>query len=227
MRRCTGAGSPGRRGPCVVKIPLPGQGRPPRDPLHHLVPAGTRLFRIFNPNLYAATALGFRSHGPHSRFDHHRGLGPPRYDPASDPDRAVYYAAPSLSGCVVEVFGDLGSIVFGDYQVAKPEIARDLDLLDLRREGAMRVGSVASLAKTADRSVSQAWARYFYENPQTFGAIDGILYFNAHNDEEALVLFERAASALMCPAANVLRLDDRDLRTIIEDIAWRNNLMIL
>ncbi|HEX5414760.1 MAG TPA: RES family NAD+ phosphorylase [Chloroflexota bacterium] len=211
----------------MVKIPLPGQGRAPRHPLHHYIPAGTRLFRIFNPNDYAATPLGFRWHGPHSRFDHHRGHGPPAYAPADDPERAVYYAAFSLSGCVVEVCGDLGSIVFGDYHVAKPEVTRDLDLLDLRREGAMRAGSVAALAKTADRSVSQAWARHFYEYPGIFGAIDGILYFNAHNDEEALVLFERAAGALACPATPVLRLDDPDLRTVIEEIAWRNNLVIL
>lgn len=211
----------------MVKIPLPGKGRPPRQPLHHFVPAGTRLFRIFNPDEYGATALGFRWHGPHSRFDHHRGQGPPKYDPANDPDRAVYYAAFSLSGCVVEVFGDLGSVVFGDYHVAKPEATRDLDLLDLRREGAMRAGSVAALAKIANRTVSQVWARHFYEHSDIFGTIDGILYSNAHNDEEALVLFERAAGALTCPAAYVLRLDDRDLRTVMEDIAWRNNLVIL
>jgi hypothetical protein len=52
-----------------------------------------------------------------------------------------------------------------------------------------------------------------------FGEVDGILYFNAPNDEEAILLFERAADAVYCSDDRVLRLDDADLRTIIEDIA--------
>jgi len=211
----------------MVKIPVPGQGNPPHDLIHHRLPSGTRLFRIFNPNDHGASATGFRYHGPHSRFDHHRGHGPPEHLSASDPERGVYYAAFSLAGCIVEVFGDLGSIVFGDYHVAKPEAIRDLTLLDLRREGAMRAGSVAALAKIADRSLSQAWSRHFYDHPEIFGTIDGIVYFNAHNDDEAIVLFERAAGALVCPPERVLRLDDSNLRTVEEDIAWRNNLVIL
>lgn len=191
------------------------------------VPAQMRLFRIFDPTRYGATPASFRFNGPRGRFDHQRGSGPPSYAPTDDPERGVYYAASSLSSCLVEVFGDTGIIVFTELHVAKPKVIRDLDLLDLRAPGAMRVGSVAALAKTADRSLSQAWSRHFYEHPEVFGEVDGLLYFNAHNDEEAIVLFERAAGAIDCPDDQVLRLDDPDLRTIVEDIGRENNLVIL
>jgi hypothetical protein len=91
----------------------------------------------------------------------------------------------------------------------------------------MRAGSVAALAKVADRSLSQAWARHFYEHPEVYGQIDGIAYYNAHNDEDALVLFERAEGALTCPPDRVLRLDDPLLRPVLEDVALRNKLTFL
>ena len=213
--------------PLMVLIQPPQHGRPPRGPIHLHLPIGALLFRIFDPTVHGATALSFRTHGPHSRFDHHRGQGPLFDDPRDDPERVVYYAAFTLSGCIVEVFGDRGSIVFGERHVAKPQVTRDLDLLDLRGTGAMRVGSVAALAKTADRRLTQAWARHFYEHAAVFGTIDGIVYANAHNDEAAIVLFERAAQALFCPSQNVLRLDDPDLRTIVEEIAQNNNLPVI
>ncbi len=91
----------------------------------------------------------------------------------------------------------------------------------------MRVGSVAALAKVADRTLSQAWARYFYERSEFFGKIDGIAYYNAHNDEDALVLFERADGALNCPPDRVIRLDDPMLSTALEQVALQNNLTFL
>jgi len=53
----------------------------------------------------------------------------------------------------------------------------------------MKAGSVAALAKVADRSLSQAWSRYFYEQQKIYSEVDGIIYYNAHNDEEAIVLY--------------------------------------
>jgi hypothetical protein len=211
----------------VVKIALPESGRPPRDPLFHVVARGTQLFRIFDPTAFGASALGFRHYGPLHRFDHHVGIGPPTYAPSDDPIRGVYYAAFTLSGCLVEVFGDDGSITVAERRVAKPDVIRDLRLLDLRGVGAMRAGSVAALAKVADRSLSQAWSRYFYESIALFGLIDGIIYANAHNDEDAVVLVERAADALVCRTEMILRLDDPALRPFLEETAIVNNLVFL
>src|SRR5690606_23706211 len=48
--------------------------------------------------------------------------------------------------------------------------------------------------------LSQPWSRYFYETPDTYGLIDGLCYLNAHNDEPAILLYERARDALHCTA---------------------------
>lgn len=209
----------------MVLIPPP----PPTAPVEPSVaelPTGTPLVRIFDPTKHHATATGFRFHGPHARFDHHQGTGPER-NPDNSPVRGIYYAALTLSSCLVEIFGDTRVIEVDDRHIARPTLRRSLRLLDLRGPGAMRAGSVAALAKTADRSLSQAWARHFYESPDVYGRVDGLVYFNAHNDEEALALFERATNALICTPDAVAPLDAPGLRPLVLDLARQNNLILL
>jgi hypothetical protein len=91
----------------------------------------------------------------------------------------------------------------------------------------MRAGSVAALAKIADRSLSQAWSRYFYEQTRVYGQIDGIRYFNAHNDEDAIALYESAQTALICPSDQYIRLDHLSLRPAIQRAAIGNHLDFL
>lgn len=159
------------------------------------------LLRIYRPDPYGSSACGFRYEGPFSRFDHHADGHP----------RGIHYCAPSLSSCVVEVFGDTGVIDPIGCQLALLRTNRPIALLDLRGRGAMRAGSVAALNATADRSLSQQWSRFFYDTVVAEEQpIDGLLYSNAHNGEAALALFERAESAIHCAAelplvANELR----------------------
>jgi hypothetical protein len=199
-------------------------------PLFLDLPAGERLVRIFDPTRRLATPLTFRANGPRMRFDHHRGRGPDR-DPVDDPDRAVFYAAWSpnpaeaLSSCLVEVFGDTGIVAFADLAVAMPAVTRPLHLLDLRDNGAMCAGTLAAIAKCEHR-LSQHWSRYFYENVAHYGAIDGLAYRNAHNDEPAVALYERARPALACSADDVVRLDHPGLRPLLIDVMRRNNLIV-
>jgi hypothetical protein len=213
----------------VVAIPPPPPNRA-IAPLFQSISAGENLVRIFDPARRNATALTFRANGPRKRFDHHRGRGPLR-EPDDDPERAVYYAAwapdpaVALSSCMVEVFGDTGIVAFGDLAVAMPTATRPLHLLDLRDNGAMCAGTVAAIAKCEHR-LAQPWSRYFYENVTEFGALDGMIYRNAHNDEPAIVLYERARPALVCPADAVTRLDDPALRPLLLDIMRRNNLVL-
>lgn len=193
------------------------------------VPAGGRLVRIFDPSRWSVTPLAFRGYGPLRRFDHHRGTGF-EHEPGGDPDRSVYYAAWSsdlsqaLSSCLVEVFGDAGVVEVGDRRVAIPTVTRPLRLLDLRSRGAMRAGTVAAVAKCEHR-LSQAWSRYFYETTVDFDAIDGLLYLNAHNDEPAVMLYERGAGALRCADEDVVRLDDPRLRPLLTELVRANNLL--
>jgi hypothetical protein len=206
----------------VVVDPPPPQRRP--NPLFHVLPAGTRLVRLFDPYRYGTTATSFRSYGPLLRFDHHRGREGRK--PEDDAERGIYYAAMTLSGCLVEIFGDTGVVDLNRYHVASPILRRDLRLLDLRSNGAMRAGTKAAIAKVPDRSLSQAWSRHFYETREAYGDADGLIYPNAHNDEEAVALYERAADALECPPERVMRLDDEALRPAVLEAADDNGLVV-
>ncbi len=207
----------------VLIAPPPPQRAP--DPLYSTLTSGSLLIRIFDSTRHGTQALTFRHYGPINRFDHHRI--PDEGTCADDPDRGIYYAGFTLSCCLVEYFGDSGVIEIRDEQVCRVQLARDLRLLDLRGSGGLRAGSVAALAKVADRSFSQAWSRYFYEQKSIYGDIDGIHYFNAHNDEEAIALYERTQPTLLCPDYQILRLDHPSLRPAIQQAAKDNNLDFL
>lgn len=194
-------------------------------PLFHTVSAGSYLYRLYNP-----AYPGFRFYGPlNMRFDHHGGTGATR-PPALDATRGVYYAAFTLSSCIVELFGDATrQIVRHGRFIARPRLLRDLRLLDLRGSGAMRAGTVAAIAKVPDRAVTQAWSRFFYERTDLYTTVDGLMFYNAHNDEAAVALYERAADALFCPdndPAYVRPLDDPALLPAILTIAEDNNLTV-
>lgn len=92
----------------MVVIDRPPPKQPP-VPIHHVVPAGTRIVRVFDPSNHGATALTFRHYGPLRRFDHQRSLGGKPYN---DPERGIYYGAFDLPACLVEVFGDTRIIVY-------------------------------------------------------------------------------------------------------------------
>jgi len=43
------------------------------------------------------------------------------------------------------------------------------------------------------------WSRWWWEHPDDFGLIDGLVYPSAHNSEAEVVLYERARAALSLP----------------------------
>lgn len=184
-----------------------------------MVTRGHQVVRIFDPE--RLEPAGFSAYGPRHRFDHHRGTD---NAPGNDPERRICYAADDLKGCIVEVFGDIGLISVRTLRVAKVRLRRRLRLLDLRGDGALRCGSVAALASVPDRPLSQEWARWFYEHPKDFGRVDGISYPNAHNQDVAYALFERAENALEVTAD--LPLADPLLRSQIRLIAEQCNFIV-
>jgi hypothetical protein len=182
------------------------------NPTWFTAEAGTRFVRMYDPRRFNATPVGFRNHGPHKRFDHHEeGV------PAHDPDHAILYAGKTFSGCLVEIFGDTKTVQCGSWELVVFEIERDLNLLDLRGDGAMRAGSVAALCKDSDHSISQSWSRYFYGNPFLYNEIDGLIFGNAHNDELALALYERCQNTLR--QASITPLANKSLRYILRKTA--------
>jgi hypothetical protein len=159
----------------------------------------------------------YNHNGPRGRFDHHDAISPPVNDPA----HGIYYAADNLKGCIIEVFGDTGVIEPAGYGVAVVEPTRDLTLLDLTGDRAWHAGTIAAITKDADRTASQAWARFFYT---TYRSLDGISYGNAHDDAAAYALFERAGHL------NIVEhklLADPDLDAELKDLAITLNMLLV
>jgi RES domain len=185
--------------------------------------SGSFILRIFDPTQYGTKATTFPYYGSINRFDYQRLS--PSGTRAEGPERGISYAGLTLSCCLVECFGDTGVIEIKGQQIGRIQLTRDLILLDIRANGAMRAG--AALAKVADRHLSQDWSRYFYEQTDLHGQIDGISFFNAHNDEEAIALYERAQSALICPDDQILPLAHPSLRPAIQQAAIDSHLDFL
>jgi len=144
-----------------VVVVLPPPTRLPPDP--RVVPwlAGKALYRIYTP-----AYPDFRYYGPLAqRFDHHAPADPP--DTGS---RGIYYGAPTLACCVAEVFGDRGFVQIGGEWLAAISLERTVHLLDLRRNGATRAGTVHAISGIRDRVLTQTWSRYFYDHPELLGA---------------------------------------------------------
>jgi RES domain-containing protein len=192
--------------------------------------AGRELYRIYDPkSKYKTGPRTFRSNGPRLRFDHQRGKpGPKRTTvPVDDPDRRIYYAALSLEGAVVEVFGDSPRIISrGTYRSVRSRLTRALTVLDLRGRGGMVAGPTAGISGTETRRLSQAWARYFYERTNIYGNIDGLLYSNSHNQLDALALFERAEPVIMTASQKITRLISSMVELELYRIAERNDLRV-
>lgn len=148
--------------------------------------------RIYWPKKWKASATGYRYNGPRARFDHHQRPGP---FPAAgtDPDRGIFYAAPTFECCLLECFGDRYVIDTTGARLAVLETTSSLALLDLRGRGAIAAGTLAAINQDGDRRITQDWARWWYENAE-LDDVHGLLFAGAHDAEDALAIFERAGS---------------------------------
>ncbi|MDJ0897439.1 MAG: RES domain-containing protein [Xenococcus sp. MO_188.B8] len=192
------------------------------SPVFEILTLGSKLRRIFDPTKYDTQATSFRHYGPIGRFDHQRGsLDKPNYDA----ERGINYWGFELSCCLVEVFGDTRVIETENKEVALVELTKSIKLLDLRGSGAMKAGTVSAITQTAQRNLSQAWSSYFYEYPELYGEIDGLLFNNAHNNEAAIALYERARPQLDAAKIDSLPLEATALYPAISDCAIKNNLI--
>jgi hypothetical protein len=162
----------------VLILPPPPTVTP--RPQYETVEPQTALVRIFNPaSRYKTQAKQYRFFGPLLRFDHQQPLIKQevgKFKGKEDPLRGITYWGFTLSCCLVELFGDTKIVEFKDYEVAIATLEQPLLLLDIRDQGAMAAGSVAALGSVADRLVSQAWSRYFYEQIDIYQKVLEILF---------------------------------------------------
>ena len=194
----------------------------PLDPKYETLETGTILRRIYNPNRHNTKAVSFRFNGPRSRFDHHRCS---HKDPQNDQDRGISYWGFTLSCCLVEIFGDTRVIEVEEYLVALLTLNQSIKLLDLRGAAAMKAGTVCSVSQTADRNLSQLWGKYFYEEIELYGTIDGLIFNNAHNSEDSIALYERAKLQLDSATVKTLALNSLALSPAITDCALKNSMI--
>ncbi|MDW5592866.1 RES family NAD+ phosphorylase [Conexibacter stalactiti] len=153
---------------------------------------GDPLLRIDAPAAHDAPAAGFRRYGPLLRFDHHRAAAAA---PEHDDERGVLYCARTLVCCVAEVFGDRGVVQRDGHRFARLAPTRELRLLDLRETAATAAGTIPAIGSVGERELTQAWARWWYEQPE-LGRLDGVIYSSAQCGHDAVALWERADGAV-------------------------------
>lgn len=199
----------------------------PPPPLRNINPQtvtlapNTKVRRIYDPTKYNATATGFRSYGPVSRFDHHSSE-----DPREDLKRRIIYAGFTLSCCIAEYFGDGEIINVENVKLAIIYLDKELNLLDLRGKAAMAAGTVTAISGITQRQIAQSWGKYFYEHIELYGKVDGLLFSGAHNGENAIALYERAESIIHSSKVKTIDMASDTLRSTIIHIAEEQGLDI-
>lgn len=166
----------------------------------HILPAGTRIGRIFyRGGEHPATWNGFRYWGPHtSRFDHH--LRDADGEPHVQSRGVMYGAAETgahnpLTTCVAEIFQTARTVdVTGnDPWFTVFATQRDLHLLDLTGLWVTRAGGNAALS-SGERVRARAWSRAFYD---AYPDIDGLWFPSSIAvGAPSLTLYERAETAM-------------------------------
>jgi hypothetical protein len=204
----------------MVRVALPPPDTRRRtSPIHHTLPAGADIFRIYDPEAPYGLRDGraFRWRGPYARFDHQRGTG-------GRERRGIWYGGLTLSCAVVEAF-DSGFVDLGTKRLARVRTTRETLLLDLRGRAAMRAGTVAAIS-VGDHALSQPWSRYFWEHTDIYGELDGLYYLSAHNGQPAVALYERARDGLEVPRGHDAPLTDPAVMAAVRRAALDHGLVV-
>lgn len=176
----------------MAKLPAP-PAKLTLAPAVAILPAGTRLFRIYRAaGPHPAAWNGMRHFGPTPvRFDHHDP--PPRVQA-----KGILYAAADVVTCLAEVFqatrvidrtADLPWLVAFD-------LVRVVPVLDLTGAWPTRAGASMAI-NSGPRPRARSWSHAFHA---AYPAVEGLLYCSSmHANRPSVALYERAAGAL--PAA--------------------------
>ena len=152
------------------------------------------------------------------------GRGPSRF---SDPYGrfAVVYFGATAKVCFIETVirdrpdGRLTALPIEfaeleDWRCAILAPARDLRLVDLRDEGALRIGVPSDAIRARDQTLGRIWSAALWEHE---AAPDGLLYPSRLNSETSLALYDRAMPAMALVEARPL-LERPEMPEIIESL---------
>ena len=156
-----------------------------------ILPAGTRLWRLYNRGgPYYGAWNKFRDYGPlpTARFDHH--MSPPHVQ-----GRKILYAATLGPTCVAEVFQADRTIdrVAGNPWLVGFTIERDIALLDLTGVWPTRAGASMAL-NTGPRHRARRWSAAIYD---AYPHVGGLWYPSSmYGGKPATALYERVEDSL-------------------------------
>ena len=129
----------------------------------------------------------------------------------SDPRRrmpltrvGVLYLGSTLRVCFIEaVLRDLRNGAVADYPIEERELLRrnyaqitvaaPLRMVDLRADGAVRMGVPSDVARGSRQGLARQWSVAFHDHP---AAPDGIVYPSRLNGETNLAVYDRAIAKL-------------------------------
>lgn len=153
------------------------------------------------------------------------GRGPSRF---SDPgDRfSVAYFGESVMVCFLETVirdrpdGRIGALPIElaeleDWNCAVAAPTRALRLVDLRAEGALRIGIPSDAVRASDHRLGQAWSGALWAHD---AAPDGLLFPSRLNGESNLALYDRAMPAMQCIAPVASLMKRPEMPAIIETL---------
>ncbi|AHG49011.1 hypothetical protein RLEG12_08710 (plasmid) [Rhizobium leguminosarum bv. trifolii CB782] len=196
-----------------------GNARPPAGfetaSLHlHVVAFGSRFGRIYLGKY--PDPLGF-------------GKTPSRF---SDPRRrkpanrfGVLYMGDTVKVCFLEallrdqrdgLIGDLpiAESELRDRQFAQIEVIDALTMVDLRDDGAIKMGVPTDVAKSSKQSLAREWAVAFHEHRDQ---VDGIIYPSRLNGHTNLAVFDRSIGKLKAVGATRL-IQAPGLANVLDDL---------
>jgi hypothetical protein len=150
----------------------------------------------------------------------------------SDPRRrisshrfGVIYLGETLKVCFLEaVLRDSRNGAVGAYPMderelhvrryAEIEITAPLSLVDLRGDGAIRMGVPSDVARASSQRLGRAWSLAFHQHPS---APDGIVYPSRLNGQTNLAVCDRATSKLRVANVGPL-IAAPDLPTVLDEL---------
>jgi hypothetical protein len=185
---------------------------------------GKVLVKIFKTR--DGGAEEFRSGEPLRQFDHHTSM-----DPHS---RAVYYCAPLIDAnlpsallcCFVEELKQSTIVQPEEYTLATLLCTEKILLLDLRGDSLAANSGANTISLATTPNPSQDWSRYFYDNPDKYEEVDGLIYYSKNSSTKvaAITLYERAKGKFRLHQK--LPLSDKPLRNAIIKIARGEGLIV-
>jgi len=180
----------------------------------NIVPAGARFGRIYLSRY--PDPLGY-------------GKSPSRF---SDPRRriaanrfGVLYLGETLKVCFLEAVlrdrrdGADGSLLLGedelhDRDYATIEIASPLNMVDLRGDGAIRLGVPTDVARASRQALARQWSLAWHGHSS---GPDGIIYPSRLNGQTNLAIFHRAVPKLRAVGVRPL-VGAAGLATVLDDL---------